>query len=348
MNFSDYTLVSFGDSFTFGQAAFGGGVQLLDYVTQYCNTNGDNWDNKQFALFKYKQNCNSKSYTIELADKLGFKECINLGEMGGTNGSIIFKMMNVVHNNPEHKFFFCINLTQSGRFDTMQKTIVRLSNDEYDYDANKLEYTHANHYGNFSDHTPAKKLKKSFWGDFYTYYWTDENIMLDHIKTVTSITSFLDSKSIPYIMFDGIGFTEHQIWMLNNKKVHSQMPGIDPHVVRYYDGIGFNYDISTIILDHIDRIKSNKSYMDYYYINDNIDEIYNNLGIKNAYLQSKNDDQLELNNTKIINVHQIATDYAAYNNMPESGLTPCRHWNYDLHNVVADILYNFVRLNNEL
>ena len=34
MDFSEYTLISLGDSFTFGQGTISGGVDLLEYTTQ--------------------------------------------------------------------------------------------------------------------------------------------------------------------------------------------------------------------------------------------------------------------------------------------------------------------------
>ena len=63
MNFSEYTLVSFGDSFTFGQ----------DTVPNYIHQrHGIPAIHKQ-----WKSECNANSYTQVIADKMGFKDTLN-------------------------------------------------------------------------------------------------------------------------------------------------------------------------------------------------------------------------------------------------------------------------------
>lgn len=106
MDYSDYTLVSFGDSFTFGQGA----------VTHYNDTNYD----REY----WKEKCHANSYTKFVGDKLNFKDIINLGIPGNSNANIVFQIENYLRNNND-KVFVLYNLTQQAR------TCVHLYDPEY-------------------------------------------------------------------------------------------------------------------------------------------------------------------------------------------------------------------------
>ena len=105
MNFSEYTLVSFGDSFTFGQGV----------VPHY---NDADYDREY-----WKEHCHANSYTKFVADKLNFKDVINLGIPGNSNTNIVFQIENYLRNND--KVFVLYNLTQQAR------TSVHLYDPEY-------------------------------------------------------------------------------------------------------------------------------------------------------------------------------------------------------------------------
>ena len=66
MDYSDYTLVSFGDSFTFGQGV----------VPHY---NDADYDREY-----WKEQCHANSYTKFISDELNFKDVINLGIPGNS------------------------------------------------------------------------------------------------------------------------------------------------------------------------------------------------------------------------------------------------------------------------
>ena len=87
MNFSEYTLISFGDSFTFGQ----------DTVSQYSI---DHEDVRPIQK-QYKQDCHNLSYTKILADKLRFKDSLNFGVLGGSNERSITLLEAFLRTNPD-------------------------------------------------------------------------------------------------------------------------------------------------------------------------------------------------------------------------------------------------------
>ncbi len=69
MNFSEYTLASFGDSFTFGD----------ETVPAYPRGEWDMEESQQ----PWKTNCNLNSYTQVIAERFKFKDSIILGLFGG-------------------------------------------------------------------------------------------------------------------------------------------------------------------------------------------------------------------------------------------------------------------------
>ena len=71
MDFSEYTLVSFGDSFTFGQDVY------LKYDTSVKDLRP--------IQEQYKINCNNLSYTKLISDSIGFKDSLNFGTLAASN-----------------------------------------------------------------------------------------------------------------------------------------------------------------------------------------------------------------------------------------------------------------------
>ena len=102
MNFSEYTLVSFGDSFTFGQ----------DTVPKY-----DNQSHGLPAIHKqWKKDCNVNSYTQVIADRMGFKDCLNFGVLAGSNERSLTLLESFLRTNPDKKVFVLFNFTSASRF----------------------------------------------------------------------------------------------------------------------------------------------------------------------------------------------------------------------------------------
>jgi hypothetical protein len=128
MDFGDYTLVSFGDSFTFGQ-----GVIPHYNVSEY---DREHW----------KQECHANSYTKFVGDKLNFKDVINLGIPGNSNTNIVFQIENYLRNNND-KVFVLYNLTQQARtsvhlYDPKYKkfALENISINNFDKRQNQLDF----------------------------------------------------------------------------------------------------------------------------------------------------------------------------------------------------------------
>ena len=102
MNFSEYTLVSFGDSFTFGEDT----IPKPDF--------GETVDKKLEK--KYIEECNNNSYTQFLAENLGFKDSINFGLLGASNDRSMMLLESFLRSNPKKKVFIVFNFTDPNRY----------------------------------------------------------------------------------------------------------------------------------------------------------------------------------------------------------------------------------------
>ena len=91
MNFSEYTLISFGDSFTFGQ----------DTVPPYDKSVKDIRPIQK----QYKIDCNNLSYTKFISDSLGFKDSLNFGTLSASNERSLMHLETFLRNNPKKKVF---------------------------------------------------------------------------------------------------------------------------------------------------------------------------------------------------------------------------------------------------
>lgn len=134
MDYSDYTLVSFGDSFTFGQGV----------VPHY---NDADYDREY-----WKEQCHANSYTKFISDELNFKDVINLGIPGNSNTNIVFQIENYLRSND--KVFVLYNLTQQAR------TSVHLYDPEYERFA--LENISINNFDKRQNQLDLKWFSKYF------------------------------------------------------------------------------------------------------------------------------------------------------------------------------------------
>lgn len=135
MDYSDYTLVSFGDSFTFGQGVI------------------PHYNDADYDRGYWKEQCHATSYTKFIGDKLNFKDVINLGIPGNSNTNIVFQIENYLRNNND-KVFVLYNLTQQAR------TSVHLYDPEYERFA--LENISINNFDKRQNQLDLKWFNKYF------------------------------------------------------------------------------------------------------------------------------------------------------------------------------------------
>ena len=178
MNFSEYTLVSFGDSFTFGQ----------DTVPKY---DSHGLDDTRPAQKKYKSDCNKNSYTQFISDSLGFKNSINFGTMAGSNEKSLILLEPFLRSNPTLKIFVLFNFTHSHRYIQFLKI-----NDEKKYE--------------LVDMTPVTPIKKDYYSGIdsksidhnYTYFRNGIQDVYNHVKDRRMLYYMLSSYNVPYVTFD--------------------------------------------------------------------------------------------------------------------------------------------------
>jgi len=200
MNFSEYTLVSFGDSFTFGQ----------DLVPKYST------DHKDLRPIQeqYKKDCNNLSYTKILADKLRFKDSLNFGVLGGSNDRALMLLETFLRLNPTLKVFVLFNFTSASRFMIFSRLMnpkqgyykcIDIMPDSYSYMEGK--YTGIN----------KKSIEQQ-----YTHYRNSIQDVYNHVKDRRMIYHMLSKYNVPYVTFDGINDMDDRI-LRDNPTQYIQM-----------------------------------------------------------------------------------------------------------------------------
>jgi len=187
MNFSEYTLVSFGDSFTFGEDT----VPFPDLTTVYDRESADKVEKR------YIINCNKNSYTQFLADNLGFKDSLNFGFKGASNDRSMMNLESFLRNNPKKKVFVLFNFSNEQRYVQFFK---RDDKNEYDvvdmtpgFDGWKTDHNHD--YTGINSKTVAQN---------WTFFRNNIQEVYNHIKQRRAVYYILSSYDVPYITFDGI------------------------------------------------------------------------------------------------------------------------------------------------
>ena len=176
MDFSEYTLVSFGDSFTFGQ----------DTVPIY-----DRQGDVRPAQKKYKSDCNKNSYTQFISDSLGFKNSINFGYMGSSNEKQLMLLEQFLHSNSKSKIFVLFNFTHTHRYVQFLKV-----NNERRYQ--------------IVDITPQQKFTKNYFTGIdsksldhnYTFFRNSVQDVYNHVKDRRMLYYMLSNYNVPYVTFD--------------------------------------------------------------------------------------------------------------------------------------------------
>ena len=192
MDFSEYTLVSFGDSFTFGQ----------DLVPQYSI---DHEDLRPIQT-QYKKDCNNLSYTKVLADKLRFKDSLNFGVLGGSNDRSLMLLETFLRLNPTLKVFVLFNFTSSSRFMIFSQS--ENSNQGY-----------IKGYYRCIDIMPDNPylldrfvgINKKSIAQQYTHWRNSIQDVYNHVKDRRMIYHMLSKYNVPYVTFDGINDMDYRI-----------------------------------------------------------------------------------------------------------------------------------------
>lgn len=316
MNFSEYTLISLGDSFTFGQGTYMDGISSIPELMK----------SKRYSHADYRNNCNSKSYTKVLEKTLGFKKSVNLGNPGICNERILLNLREVLRNKTkDQKFFICVNLTSPQRFSLVQSNPITKNygmytirpsdiNARIEFDKNDLhlEREVLHHNG-----------PKNLWDNYFTYIDVSENVLHRHIQLMSSLTDVLNHSGCPFIMFDILNDTDYHL------DKHNINITFEP---KEYDnclhapnraGVEFNL-LSNYFSAYCDLIKRQPHYFNYHCINE--DEYPGKLpnSIHNSFLG-------------------LVKRNGRENKLPQDGKTTCQHWTSESHIYAASVLKHFIQ-----
>ena len=297
MNFSEYTLISFGDSFTFGQ----------DIVPIYKHQ-------PHGSPKQWKKDCNLNSYTQVIADRMGFKDCLNFGVLAGSNERSFTLVESFLRTNPDKKVFVLFNFTSASRFMNIFKVDNKRQYDIVDVtptttnNVKAREWIREEKYTNIN----VKSIVHQ-----YTYWRNSVQDVYSHIRDRRNLYYLLSSHNTPHVTFDVLNNTDFLMLRDNPLKY-----------ILSNDGFGINFmykDDADYVLKEMDFFKS--------YYNEiltntpllchmGIDELD---GQKNVfeYLNSKAKFELEDEN---------------YYSAIEGG-----HWNIEGHRDVGELIGDFIK-----
>mgnify|MGYP000102414430 CR=1 FL=1 len=308
MNFSEYTLVSFGDSFTFGQDT----VPSPGTSGAFPNAGNTVEENRLWKL-----ECNKNSYTQFLADNLGFKDSINFGVLGGSNDRSISLLETFLRSNPTLKVFILFNFTSSSRFMLFPKLN---ENHKYFKNSSSIGYydcvdvlPNGDDLDWYEDDRYSGINTKSV-NQQYTYWRNTIQDVYNHVKDRRMLYYMLSSYNVPYVSFDGVNDMDYRIKRDNP--------------TQYMRGDGGNFteymynDDERYIFKELDFIKS----------------YYKELVDKSPLLMHIN---IEEDRNLIGYINRLGIDYNGDINhyISEYG----QHWNIEGHIEIAILLYKFIK-----
>lgn len=168
MNFSEYTLLSVGDSFAFGQGT----------IEHYHVKHGLKADQRDAVRQEWKTQCNSHSYVKHIETTLGFKCSVNLAVPGGTNELSLINADTWISQNKQEKIFLLFSLTDPQRqiyFDDSSFSTFK-SSDNKKLDEKKLQY-------------------------YYTVMNNDISLTFKHFHFRKRLKDFINAHNLKYYIF---------------------------------------------------------------------------------------------------------------------------------------------------
>ena len=309
MNFSDYTLVSFGDSFTFGQG-------LTD----------------PHPMFDTKEANNSKAYSNIIKNQLGFKDIINLGFPGASNDGILSMMQTFYHKNRDPNHFYLISLTSPERDEifTIRESTKLYNTFDFSYQSWKSgnrEWKSKNKELNRLsgyDFEIYSKLSDNTVKEFLTYYHNNYSILLKHVHTFYGMINFLLNNNIKFCIVDVLNDAPS----LNGR--YDILKQIEKDGWRKYFIDNGYVDVELLEMYYEDLEKKNiKQYLNFYELIDLPEFVGTG----------------KPNNKKCFsNIHSYVLKYGKEHlGDAKNVLLPCDHWNNSGHEIAAALISDFIR-----
>jgi len=320
MNYSEYTLVSFGDSFCFGE-----GVTLGADLRTHEKTAHNAVERKK-ARTNYRKIANNHAYTKILEKILGFETSINCGIPGASNKRILNMLRSFTKNQHNDKCFYVIGLSHSVRdliFTNLEDDPEQKTWQGYDFIYNSWNVTRKRKMKNGTRHK-IYDMPHSAYMEMLLYYRNDFTSILDHIMTYHAIIDHLHLINAKYIIFDGINDLSHVMknQRIAERVIHSEWVS---NMMSEQETFKFE-DTSDYIKSYYDELlnMSNPKYLNCY----TIEHYYKDTSLKTFKGQKVR------NMTDYVKLYPVNTD---------SPISGDEHWNKRGHHICAELLADWIR-----
>ena len=332
MNYSDYTLVSFGDSFCFGQGITAeADLTIHEARLKKFPTN----QQRKEARLAYKKECQKLAYTNKVEEKLGFKKSINCGLPGSSNKRTLTLLRNFTKNNKNEKIFYLVGLTHATRdlIMTRPERPKKVEWEGYDFVYNSW-IAHKDTAWDTrveSQRPDIYNMPPSVLQRMLMYYRNDYTSIVDHVMVYDSIIEHLESTGKPYIIFDLMNDLPWEIKRMNIINSLRRTSWADD-LLSDTPMLGFE-DISGYITSHYEGLinKTNPRYLNYFTIAE-----YNKfLGTDIEF----NDDRSPSN---LMSYVKLFPGKLTKSPIPDDG-----HWNVKGHELAANLLVDWIRKHYE-
>jgi hypothetical protein len=316
MNFSEYTLVSFGDSFTAGDGLY----DPSDIIR--CLTSLDPELTSTPKSVKYFEYTRKSGYTSILSNLLNFKNYYNFGIEGASNHKILQLLEDWLYTKDDSNYFVIVSLTEIQRRllyvdQTDPKTFNVFT---HDMDFNSFSIDRLNELK--KDNYKIADMSEKGLVEYYTYIETNTKLFYDFVDIFYSIKMALDYHNIPYIIFDTLS------------DIQKYGPRVKPVDVKR---LPYEYNKAT-------KGKHKTRYQPF--LSGDVTSIDNYIPKSfyyNIVNKNYNPDKKIFSENHTANMFRTI-DTIAFNtgNNYNSHLPNDRHWNLEGHMVCADILKEYI------
>lgn len=328
MDFSNKRLVSFGDSYTFGQNC------TLDSDFRTMMKNKPNSKSIAQTQAEWKNLSNMGSYTTHLVRKMNFKNSINLGAPGASNKTIYDIMYNYCKLNDTKNDFFVISLTSADREHLYSKKIDTGNYAPTTLNLSSFEAVKRSKQFNVELH---RDLSLNAAKELMLHMNNDYTVLSKFIQTLDSILTLLKEYNIPYIIFDCINtFSSDNILKSLDPDKNIETSFFD--LIFSQTSTDFNYKSDIRIKEYYSDI-----------VNEKI-PTYLNQHTMQKYIRYFPGTEMEIpenyKTTSLVNVNRFVTLYGQlYLNNMDKVLSPVpgdAHWSVIGHKFAADILSEWI------
>jgi hypothetical protein len=162
--------------------------------------------------------CNEKSYTQVLADRMGFKNSLNFGIQGASNDRSMTHLESFLRNNPTMKIFVLFNFTNSIRYMQFFKVHGKKEYDSIDMTPS-MNFLDDKYHRYFPIIDKASGIKQNMYTGIdsksvvynYTYWRNSVQDVYNHVKIRRTIYYILSSYNVPHATFDIMNDTDSRM-----------------------------------------------------------------------------------------------------------------------------------------